>query len=151
MCFSRTKYFNDRSKYSLKWFGWKIIKTIFTPPPLLLQHHYVLTGPRNGSYTLGQVILARKRQSSCTTRTKSALTILRTASTWTRPTHHWCHTQFRSILYEGWDNKIVLEYTRLCPWRPCVAAACCRALSFWRPVNAATRARRLSMMWALQL
>ena len=61
--FSRTKYFNDHSKYSLKWFGWKIIKTIFTPPPLLLQHHYVLTGPRNGSYTLGQVILARKRQS----------------------------------------------------------------------------------------
>ena len=61
--FSRTKYFNDHSKYSLKWFGWKIIKTIFTPPPLSLQHHYVLTGPRNGSYTLGQVILARKRQS----------------------------------------------------------------------------------------
>ena len=29
---------------SLKWFGWKIIKTIFTPPPLLLQHHYVLRG-----------------------------------------------------------------------------------------------------------
>ncbi len=47
-----------------------------------------LTGPRNGSYTLGQVILARKLQSSCTTRTKSALTILRTASTWTRPTRH---------------------------------------------------------------
>ena len=44
MCFSRTKYFNDHSKYSLKWFGWKIIKTIFTPPPLLLQHHYVLRG-----------------------------------------------------------------------------------------------------------
>ena len=38
--------------------------------------------------TLGQVILARKRQSSCTTRAKSALTILRTASTWTRPTRH---------------------------------------------------------------
>ena len=90
MRFSRTKYFNDHSKYSLKWFGWKIIKTIFTPPPLLLQHRYVLTSPRNRSYTLGQVILARKRQSSCTTRTKSALTILRTASTWTRPTHHWC-------------------------------------------------------------
>ena len=114
--FSRTKYFNDHSKYSLKWFGWKIIKTIFTPPPLLLQHHYVLTGPRNGSYTLGQVILARKRQrewmfskNKRTTRTKSALTILRTASTWTRPTRHWCHTQFRSILCEGWDNKIVLE------------------------------------------
>ena len=104
MCFSRTKYFNDHSKYSLKWFGWKIIKTIFTPPPLLLQHHYVLTGPRNGSYTLGHVILARKLPSSCTTRTKYALTILRTASTWTRPTRHWCHTQFRSILYEGWDK-----------------------------------------------
>ena len=44
MYFSRTKYFNDHSKYSLKWFGWKIIKTIFTPPPLLLQHHYVLRG-----------------------------------------------------------------------------------------------------------
>ena len=71
--------------------------------------HLPLTGPRNGSYTLGQVILARKLQSSCTTRTKSALTILRTASTWTRPTRHWCHTQFRSILYEGWDNKFVLE------------------------------------------
>ena len=32
-----------------------------------------------------------------------------------------------------------------------VEAACCRALSFWRPMNAATQARRLSMMmWALQ-
>ena len=51
-------------------------------------YYLPLTGPRNGSYTLGQVILARKLQSSCTTRTKSVLTILRTASTWTRPTRH---------------------------------------------------------------
>ena len=89
---------------NVKWNEWieKCAKKFF-------DQHLPLTGPRNGSYTLGQVILARKLQSSCTTRTKSALTILRTASTWTRPTRHWCHTQFRSILYEGWDNKIVLE------------------------------------------
>ena len=89
---------------NVKWNEWieKWAKTFF-------DQHLPLTGPRNGSYTLCQVILARKLQSSCTTRTKSALTILRTASTWTRPTRHWCHTQFRSILYEDWDNKIVLE------------------------------------------
>ena len=91
-------------KINVKWNEWieKWAKQFF-------DQHLPLTRPRNGSYTLGQVILARKLQSSCTTRTKSALTILRTASTWTRPTRHWCHTQFRSILYEGWDNKIVLE------------------------------------------
>ena len=89
---------------NVKWNEWieKWAKQFF-------DQHLPLTGPRNGSYTLGHVILARKLQSSCTTRTKSALTILRTASTWTRPTRHWCHTQFRSILYEGWDNKFVLE------------------------------------------
>ena len=89
---------------NVKWNEWieKWAKQFF-------DQHLPLTGPINGSYTLGQVILARKLQSSCTTRTKSALTILRTASTWTRPTRHWCHTQFRSILYEGWYNKIVLE------------------------------------------
>ena len=77
---------------NVKWNEWieKWAKQFF-------DQHLPLTGPRNGSYTLGQVILARKLQSSCTTRTKSALTILRTASTWTRPTRHWCHTQFRSI------------------------------------------------------
>ena len=95
-------FYTDHNKCKMKWVDWKISKTVF-------DQHLPLTGPRNGSYTLGQVILARKLQSSCTTRTKSALTILRTASTWTRPTRHWCHMQFRSILYEGWDNKIVLE------------------------------------------
>ena len=95
-------FYTDHNK--CKWNEWieKWAKQFF-------DQHLPLTGPRNGSYTLGQVILARKLQSSGTTRTKSALTILRTASTWTRPTRHWCHTQFRSILYEGWDNKIVLE------------------------------------------
>ena len=123
MCFSCTKYLNDHNKYSLKWFGWKIIKTIFTPPPLLLQHNYVLTGQRNGSYTLGQVILARKLQSSCTTRTKSALAILRTAGTWTRPTRHWCHyawwlydqrhrgTKFRSSVNRTWKDVARYEYS----------------------------------------
>ena len=52
MCFSRTKYFNDHSKYSLKWFGSKIIKTTFTPPPLLLQHHYVLRSKFRGIFFL---------------------------------------------------------------------------------------------------
>ena len=89
---------------NVKWNEWieKWAKQFF-------DQHLPLTCPKNGSYTLGQVILARKLQSSCTTRTKSALAILRTASTWTRPTRDWCHTQFRSILYEGWDNNIVLE------------------------------------------
>ena len=67
---------------NVKWNEWieKWAKQFF-------DQHLPLTGPRNGSYTLGQVILARKIQSSCTTwtRTKSALTILRTASTWTGP------------------------------------------------------------------
>ena len=97
-------YFFILITINVKWNEWieKWAKQFF-------DKHLPLTGSWNGSYTLGQVILARKLQSSCTTRTKSALTILRTASTWIRPTRHWCHTQFRSILYEGWDNKIVLE------------------------------------------
>ena len=102
VCFFLHIFYTDHNKCKMKWVDWKWAKQFF-------DQHLPLTGPRNGSYTLDQVILARKLQSSCTTRTKSALTILRTASTWTRPTRHWCHTQFRSILYEGWDNKIVLE------------------------------------------
>ena len=97
-------FYTDHNKCKMKWVDWKMSKTVFRPAPPLNRSKKWVIHTRPGD--LGSKTAKQLYNSSCT---KSALPILRTASIWTRPTRHWCHTQFRSILYESWDNKIVLE------------------------------------------